>query len=258
MKKQIVLMLVFALAASASAGVVGSYDSGVVAAAGSAGAADPTTQGWTASPGIGPGTNAWAHAYDSGDGGWRTVDGTNSTNAYYQYDIAAGDASDMAFGWTATWTLSMDSDAINGTGGFVDDYYLPPNNDRQSSIYAWIETVNSDSYVLAHKIDENSNLLIDDGTAIHQMTTDGSAYDNFKTFTLNSDGTSATLTLGTTTVALNGHSFHAADRVVFGSGSTPLQGSAIWNQIGVTATIPEPATMVLLGVGSLVAIRRKK
>ena len=55
------------------------YDSGVAATAGATGAADPVSQGWTASPGVG--TNTWADAYDSGNGGWRTVDGTTSVNS---------------------------------------------------------------------------------------------------------------------------------------------------------------------------------
>jgi hypothetical protein len=54
-----------------------SYDSGVTAAAGQTGAADPASQGWTFT---GSGS-AYSDGYDSGNGGWRTVDGTTQQPA---------------------------------------------------------------------------------------------------------------------------------------------------------------------------------
>ena len=213
---------------------VAEYDSGVLAQAGASGADDPVNQGWIESPGIG--TNAYADGYDSGNGGWRTVDGTTGANAYYQYNISVEDAANMANGWSATWIVSMDSDAISAGGTVSSDFYYPPNNDRQNSLYAWVETVGSQTYILGLNIDGNSDLYADDGTANHQLTTDGSAYDTFKTMTLDFDGVGATLTLDSTTVALNGHSFHASNRVVMGSGSSGGLGSAIWNNFKVMAS----------------------
>ncbi|MCK4999841.1 MAG: hypothetical protein KAS23_09905, partial [Anaerohalosphaera sp.] len=225
--------LIFPLIIEPSVVEYAGYEAGVAAITGVTGAADPVSQGWIASPGVG--TNTWADGYDSGDGGWRTVDGTTTANSYYQYNISADDAGAMTQGWAATWTVSMDSDAVSANGTVSEGFYYPPNNDRQSSLYAWIEMQNTKSYIIKLNIDTNSDLYAFDGTVNHKLTTDGSAYDNFKTMQMIYDGDGATLSLNGTTVAVNGHSLHTSNRVVMGSGSSSGLGSAIWNSFKITS-----------------------
>ena len=113
------------LVSYASAQTIVTYDSAVTAAIGQSGAADPTSQGWTYT-GAGSG---YSDGYDSGDGGYRTVDGTSSTVSWYENDIAALDVTTLtsAPGWTLDWTASIDSSALLEGGGGVTNYYLPPN-----------------------------------------------------------------------------------------------------------------------------------
>lgn len=217
------------------AATVVQYNSGVVPATGAGPAADPSAQGWILNTaGV---TNAYAAGFNSGNGGWRTVDGTNSAPAYYQSSISTKAAANMAYGWTYTAVLSLDSDAYSSTGGFVDNYYLPPNNGRQKDIHLWIETVASKTYIVQLTIDADKNLWGNDGTTNHQLTTDGSAYDNFKTLTITFDGASAVLTCEGNHYALTDRATHGQNRVVFGAVSTPDQGSAIWNHVKLDAPV---------------------
>jgi hypothetical protein len=239
--KKLALVFVACLAVTAAqAGVIAGYTSGVNAVSGASGATNPTDQGWTEFTS----TNAWCDGFDSGNGGWRTVDGSSASGRvqFYQRNLTAADTAQMdANGWRLDFTLSMDSDAINGSGGFVDDYYLPPNHSRQNDIYAWVERNGGPSYILTFTTDASSNLFASDGTANHQLTTDGSGYDNFKSMTMEYDGVSATLTSGATTVALNSNSISSTDRLVFGAGAGLGQGSAIWNEFVLSDLPVAPA-----------------
>ena len=97
-----------------SAAVVVSYDAGITATAGSSGAADPASQGWTFTGGAG---NQFAAGYDSGDGGWRTVDGTTSAPSNYSRNLSGAGLTAMTTDphWTMTWMVALDEDAI-GSG----------------------------------------------------------------------------------------------------------------------------------------------
>ena len=231
-------VVVFVLAAGVAQGAtIGGYDSGVLPAAGQAPAADPATQGWAWS---GSG-NAWSDAFDSGDGGWRTVDGTSTAGSFYQHNLSGAEQDRMnQVGWTLKTTLSMDSDAINSGGGFVDNYYLPPNQGRQNNMTAWIETVSGKSYIVQFCVDAASNLLAFDRTASHQLTTDGSAYDNFKDVTIAYDAATQTAVLSHagSDHAISDAGFHSSNRMVFGASSSSGQGSAIWNQFTLETNLP--------------------
>ena len=229
----VLLIALLAATVTLQAATITAYESGIAPATGAAPAADPATQGWAFNSGTVVG-NQYAAGYDSGNGGWRTVDGTSSAPAFYQNNISADT---MPYGWTFTAVLSMDSDAVGSAGGFVNDYYMPPNNGRQGDIHIWIETVNDKSYAIQLTIDADSNLWGNDGTTNHQLTTDGSAYDTFKTLTIDYNGASATLTCGTTTVAIADRNLHSQNRVVFGAASSSSQGSVIWNSVKLDAPV---------------------
>jgi MYXO-CTERM domain-containing protein len=234
--RYVAVVWVICLAVTAArAGVIAGYDSGVLPAAGQAGAANPATQGWT----FHQNANAWTDGFDSGNGGWRTVDGTSTGPANYQYALSAGELAAMGTnGWRLNFTASFDSDAINGSGGFVDNYYLPPNNGRQNNTTVRVDTVSGKSYGLLFNIDGSSNLFASDGTTNHQLTTDGSAYDNFKQMAITSDGTTAKLLAGGNTFTLGESTYHGSDRLVFGQSSSSGQGSAIWNHVLLEENLP--------------------
>lgn len=218
------------------AATVVQYNSGVTPAAGAGPAADPATQGWTFNSGTVVG-NQYAAGFNSGNGGWRTVDGTSTAPAYYQKNFSEKAAANMAYGWTYTVVLSMDSDAYGSAGGFIDAYYLPPNNGRQKDIYLWVETLASKTYMVQLTIDASRNLWGNDGTTNHQLTMDGAAYDHFRILTITFDGTSAVLSSGRTHVALADRAVHEQNRVVFGATSGPDSGSAVWNSVRLDAPV---------------------
>lgn len=209
--------------------VVASYDSLVAAQAGASGADNPTNQGWTYLNG----SNSWADAFDSTNGGWRIIDATSSTYEYYSKALNSTQRNAMAAGWVATWTVSMDSDAINSSSGFVDNYFVT-NYSYQNNQAVWIEDcTNNYRYILYHKVTSGGNLIINDGTRDIQVTSDVSAYDNFKQLKLVYSNGSAKLYYGTSywTIAKNGTP--SSSRVIFGAISSSGQGSLIWNNVSV-------------------------
>lgn len=261
MKKLVVLMLALSLlATSVNAGVVASYDSGVAAAAGAGPSADPTTQGWTA---FGM-TNAWAYAADSGNGGWRITDGTSSAGAFYQAPLSAGA---MSSDWTATWTVASNADLVNATT-YLDNWIS--DNNKQINNAMWIEVAGAYRYILT--VNDNAGVMqISDGTTAFDIAGHGYSQEDdpfnpgtsttvmdFVTFTLSYDaGTGiATLSDGTTNYgAVTTSGSATKDRVVWGAISSGGTGSTTWNAVTV---IPEPATMLLLGLGGLSLMRRRR
>ncbi len=235
--------------------VLASYDSGVAATAGAGGAANPLTQGWTSSGG----SNVWADGYDSGQGGWRIVDGASTDHMWYGHALSAQDVSEMArYGWTLDFTLSLDSDARNSAGGFVSNYYLPPNHERQNNQVMWIENESGGyRYIVHFQTDEDSNLFAYDQTTWHQLTSDGSAYDDFKSMRIAFTDDIATLSFDEQAFVLATSGTPGAHRLVFGASSVAGQGSAIWNHVTLT-TIPEPGTLVLLATALLALPGRRR
>ena len=266
-KKMTAVAMVAAFAAmAASAEIVVQYDAGVTAANGEAGAADPTTQGWT----LNGGGNPWADGYDSGNGGWTVVDGTSGAAAFYSQNLDAADTALMANGWTATFKVAVNADAINAGGGSVDNYYMAPNNGRQNNNALWLENnTGGYSYILTYNVNASDEVVINDGTtswtiagsALSQQTGAGSPDMNYLDFSLVYDaGTGdATLFEGATTIGvMNTHTINGTDRVIFGAYSGAGQGSTTWNEVTIDA-IPEPATLGMVAAfgGAILFIRRK-
>lgn len=241
--------------------IISSYDSGVLAAAGQSGAADPTTQGWSYT-GAGSG---YADGYDSGDGGYRTVDGTGSFASWYQSNLTAGDITALttAPGWTLDWTASIDSSALLEGGGGVTNYYLPPNQSRVSSVAMWFEVTGSYTYILDFRTDSSGNLFINDGTTNHQITNTGgnNAYDTFYDYSLAYDGSQATLSVnGGTAINISTSAISGSNRLLFGSYSGGGQGSVIWNNVQLS-TVPEKSAFAciigLFGFAAVMLRRRR-
>lgn len=265
-RSKIMMLLAVVLIAAvgvASAGLVVSYESGVTAAAGQAGAADPTSQGWSYNS---LGGNSYAIGQDTGNGGWNITDGTSSDYAWYGIDVSSSDADLMeSNGWSVEWTVAVNHDAISsGDGTGVDNYYTSAN---QNDNAVWIEFAGGDYYYISHRQDSSDNILINDGTSDHTVTGmslseqrgSGSPSMDYVTFTLSSDGSSATMgdSLGNSYGTIAKAGTGSSDRLIFGATSGGGQGSTVWNNIAMTA-IPEPATIGLLGlIGIACLIRRK-
>ena len=219
------------------------YASGVQPQNGANGAANPTSQGWTAS-GF---SNIWADGFDSGNGGWRTVDGTSGSSANYRHVLSTDDRTAMSTdGWTLTATLALDANATNSAGDVVVNYYAPPNHTRQNNMQVIVEVAGQYQYFLTFNIDANSELYLNDGTTNHTITTDGSAYDNFKSLQLDYSNTGAILRINGLSLAITSNGLGSQNRVVFGASSASGQGSAIWNNVTLESFTLSPGTVLIL------------
>lgn len=250
--------------ASAGPGDVAKYQSGVLAAAGQAGAADPATQGWTANGVATP----YSVAFDSGNGGWNITDGTASQPFFYQSNLSAADAASMkTLGWRAVWNVAVNHDALSGPGAGVDNYYTPS---LQNNNVMWVELPGSGLFVVYHRQDSSGNMVISDGTndyavldsgtpvPISEQIGAGSVSMDFVTFTLASDGTNAVLTdeFGNNYGAIATSGVGSVNRVIFGAYNSGGQGSTVWNSVLVA--IPEPTTLAIIALcGGLTILRRR-
>jgi hypothetical protein len=219
--------------------VIVAYTSGVPAQASASGAADPAGQGWTY--GSIPAGN-YHEAFDSGNGGWRTVDGTGSFPASYeqtwtpeQLTLLAGPE------WRLTWTVAMDRSALLSGGGGVTDYYLSPNNSRQNDGYVIVDVDDEYRLWLTHKLDANNQLLIDvdGGDTYATGVTITNNWPNFATFSLTYRPAedSGTLDYGAGTATVTSSSTDPGrNKVFFGQGSSGGQGSLIWNEFRLVRT----------------------
>jgi len=259
------LAIVIALAAVASqAELVVSYESGVLPQSGASGAADPTTQAWTFS-GAGSG---YSNGYDSGDGGWRTLDGTTLNLAAYFRTLTTEQIGSLttADGWQVTWTLAMDESALLEGGGGVTDYYLAPNNGRQNNIYTILQVANEFNFYLSHRLNSSNEVFIRNENSPNDEYQTGvfiggsNPFPNFMTFSLTYSAQTDNAILdyvgGTATIANGGN--QGNNRVFFGAGTSGGQGSAIWNELTVV-TVPEPASLLLpaAGLAGLAVVRRR-
>jgi len=250
----------------AGASTVVNYTAGVAPTAGTTGAADPTTQGWTAN-----GTpTGFSHGLDSTIGGWRITDGTSSSPWFYQHTISLADATAMASNdWAATWTTAVNADAVRNDGvpNGVDSYYDAPDQSRQNDNAMWVEVSGQFRYILTFKVDANNDLILSDGTTDFQITTAnnqlsqelGTTVANYFTYTLTSVSGVVSLTdsLGGNHGPISTSGAATQDRIIFGAYSSGGQGSTTWNAVNVDV-VPEPSAAVLLGGLSLIGILRRR
>lgn len=240
----------FGVIATSSGDVLVTYDSGVAAVAGAAGAANPTSQSWVQS-----GTLA---SYDSGDGGWRTVDSVTTQLVFFTKSLSVQQSSTLAAAnyWRASWTLALDSSAILASGSTQTDWYLSPNNSRQNNIFLNVQLDNNFNFGLGMYLDANNQVQIGSGTNRYDtgvFVGGTNAFPKFRTYTLTYDKAlgAATLDYGAGTVSIPKGTDPNASRVQFGTASSLGTGSAIWNDITLETLliVPEPLSLGYHGVG---------
>ena len=261
-----------ACALPATAALVASYDAGVPPTAGTTGAANPTTQGWTYDIIV---DNNYVYASDSTIGGWRVVDGSNGVSTYVTYSqaIGAADLADMNNnGWVAAFTVAISQDAMSKAGGGVEGYYAGASYAQQNNNVMWVESASGATdyaYILAFATNAAGDYLLRDNTNTYTVATGnqlsselGTTNANYVTLTLTyTPGTGAYLT-----DSLGGdHGLIATwtgytpsqDRVVWGAFSAGGRGSTVWNDLSLTA-VPEPGTPLLLGVFAMLGLLHRR
>lgn len=237
MKTQFLLPLTLLAAMPHSAAeVLASYNSGVIAAAGQSGAADPVAQSWTRAGA----STTFSGGYGSGNGGWRTVDGTNAGYASFTKLFSSPDVTKISIrgGWTATWTIALDKDAlaVPPSASVVASYYLTPNQARQNDIVTVIDVAaDSLGVVVTHKLDASNTVLLDVGGTTYNTGIVASTFPSFATFSLTFDRGAGTTTLnygaGSAVVTTGAPAVTGRNGIVFGANSQTGQGSAVWNQV---------------------------
>jgi len=244
-----------------------SYTAGVAPTAGTTGAANPSSQGWNYYTG---GVNTYAYGADSTIGGWRITDGTAQQYAFYDKALTPTQVTDMATnGWVATWTNTINHDAVSSAGGGVDNYY---NTSRQNNNQFWL-SFGSSAYVLTHSVNANGDFTLFDGTNTFLITTTNNQMseeigagapivNQYVTYTLSYD---ASLGQATLTDSLGGnHGVVASlagqpggDRLVWGATTSGGQGSTTWNSLDLSV-IPEPSVFLLTSLSLLGLLRRRR
>jgi hypothetical protein len=240
-----------ALGGSAQAAVIAHYTSGTTP--GAVGVApSPEDQNWLRATPV----DITAVGFSNSLQGWRTADSSDSFGVSYSHEFDEGAAFGAEnFGFFLRTVVKFDSDLVSdGLGSpAADDYFLPPDHGRQNGVFLRFYSTKF-GFGGIFNIDAASNLFFHDGVTNHQLTSDNSAYDQYKNILIDSNGQSATLTLGSTTVTLADLGPQAVREVAFGT-TAAGRGSAVWGLVIVDSNVPEPATASLLLLGAGFALR---
>lgn len=259
-------VLLILLVTPANAELILSYESGVAASAGVAGSADPNSQGWT----LTSGANSFLSGQDSMNGGWRITDGTTAGPAFYSQAITASDVTNMnSQGWVASWTTTVNADAISTAGGGVDNYYSSGSNQNNNAF--WVEVAGSYQYVLTFRNNAAGDIFLNDGTSSFQITNTGnnlaqelgagSKSANYITFQLAYDANTGnailTDSLGGNHGVVSSSGAGSSNRLVWGATSSAGQGSTTWNQLSLSS-VPEPSSLSLFAFCGLGLLFRRR
>jgi len=216
------------------------YKSDIPATGGSSGASDPTTYNWI----YAGNATGYSDAYDSGDGGWRIVDGTALVPSTYYQNLSSNQAADIANkNWILEFTIALDKDAIQSNGTTVTDYYLAPNNNRQNSFGPVVRINGLYDYAIIFTLDSSNQIQIQNRYTTGEIYDTGyylggaNPFPEFLTYALkyNKSTTQASVYINDTFLGNISKSTTSptADIIFFGSPSSGGQGSAIWHSLSL-------------------------
>lgn len=210
------------------------------------GATDPTTEGWTLN---GNGAQASALTPDAGYGvnAWATADTLNS-ECSYQFTPTAQQTSDaLTLGYTLSATLRL-PDANMGMGD-IGNLYVKLNGNRYVVLFSTDANAIPTLYVWnsAHSYVNTSYTLSSAGYHTYSLVHDGAT------------GKADLLVDGAVVMDdMSPDIDDVSDKVIFGNGSSAASGrQSNWSAVEFSI-VPEPATMVVLTLGGLFSVLRRR
>lgn len=221
-----------------------SYDSGVIATSGQAGAANPESQDWSYTDTA----SNFSEGSDSANGGWRTVDGTSSAATYYSQTFTGVTADQLKYADTITmqWRVALDKDSVGANGNVVANHHTTAGNGDQTDIATRLTVDGGVDLYVVHRINSSDELLLDFGNDGANQLNTGVVITNFPSFidvSVVYDKSEGTATVsydagGGNVGQVTGlePSVGAQNRVLFGADSVVKNGSAIWNNFKVSAS----------------------
>jgi hypothetical protein len=262
MKKLIVMMLAVALmCGAANAAIIAEYDASIGNPTVAGDVQDPLGQGWAMNDGSLGAGDIQEGVIEGGVAAWRNLDGTDNNNPGYVIALTSDNYQDMFdYGWRLTITARLEQggqflywggDASNTGGGFNF-----PGDRRVGLSLGAID----DSYTATIVSSGSAGAItIADGIADDIYITailEGAAGSSTLNATILNTATNAVL-LSETALDFAGGNGSTDAHTGFMSGSSGGDNREVLYRNFTLETIPEPATMLLLGLGGLLLRRRR-